>query len=145
MLSFKNVDQYNTSAELPWSIRILYTLQLAMVAVTTTESSYLGSFIEKFASEKVIEGRDRGGRCLTELTLLKYLFLGELNETPPAKPPTMVLTVSLITLALNRICTMLTDPAAILGSCWAIPPAASALGSLVLFSYRPTLPRPLAS
>jgi len=64
-----------------------------MVADTTTGSSCLGSFTKKSASEKVIGDFDRGGRCVTELTLLKYLFLEELDEPPPLKPSTIALTV----------------------------------------------------
>jgi len=48
------MDQYNTSAELPWSMRILCTLQLAMVVVTTIGSSWLGLLMEKSTSEKVM-------------------------------------------------------------------------------------------
>ena len=129
-----------------------------MVAVTTTGSSCLGSFIEKSVSEKVIESCDRGGKCVTKLTLLKYLFLEELDEPPPAKTSAIVLTVPnckrvpdsltvsvwgwLTPTVLSRISTMLTDPEAILGSCCAVPSAASALGSLVLFSSGQPLPRP---
>jgi len=51
MCSFLNVDQQRTSPKLPCSINTLWTLQLAMVALTTTWSSYLGSLMEKSSSQ----------------------------------------------------------------------------------------------